>query len=231
MSWMQSFLEDIKILLCLWLSPFLAGAISILLTAGAIMATFQSMRRKRKTTYWFLFLIALLFDLYSLFNVYDYCRYAKYGLAVSPLNQITYYLFLSPSDLYAPCVKIPLSASKEEYEMTYRHKYGGRQNIILYLVNNTPKVFEYDNPDKINLAFDAKVSCSATGTEFESHKQFETYYLLPGTNYMFIGEYIIDEPRLLSSQYNVKIRTSGSLTDFLSQYPGSWLEIHNGASK
>jgi len=178
-----------------------------------------------------MFVIALAFCGYTAFNVCDFIRYRRYGLAMSPINQIVYFLFLPPPNLYDPYLTIPLSPLNNDYSVSFRHRFGGRQTICLNLVNNTPKEFEYGNPDKINMSFKCTVSCPETGMCINSEEAFTTYYLMPGTNHISICQYEIGRLRDLFPAYKATIRTEGDMETLLRRFPASFLTINNSTTK
>ena len=215
----------------LLLTPFASAGLFLALTA--CVAVQCSRRRTRILAGWrrYLLLATLAFGGYTLFNVYDYARYRRCGLAISPINQLCYFLFLAPSDLYEPCARIALSPSQVEYSAVYRHRYGGTQRIALNVVNNEPKDFEYGNPDRIDLGFRCTVSCAATGGRHDFAEEFKGYYLLAGTNSLSICRYEIDTIKALRPEYSVKIKIDGDIAGFLGRYPGSFITVGNGTTK
>ena len=91
--------------------------------------------------------------------------------------------FLSPDDLYNPYKVVSLSSITNEYVIEFKHRYGGRQEIVLNLINNAPKKFDYDNPDKINLKFKTIVKCDDVRVTEDFLRSFTTYFLMPGNNW------------------------------------------------
>lgn len=226
----EALLESLAPVILL-LTPFASAG--LFLALAACVAVQCSRRRTRMLGGWrrYLLLATLAFGGYTLFNVYDYARYRRYGLAISPINQLCYFLFLAPSDLYEPCARIAISPSQMEYSAVYRHRYGGPQRIALNVVNNKPKDFEYGNPDRIDLGLRCTISCAATGAEHDFAEEFKGYYLLDGTNSLSVCCYEIDTIKALHQAYSVKIKISGDIAGFLGRYPGSFITVRNGTTK
>ena len=99
------------------------------------------------------------------------------------------------------------------------------------LINNTHKELDYDNPDKIDIAFKCIVSCPDEGMKDEFARIFTTYYLMPGTNCLTLCKYNVDNVDSLSQRYHANIQVKGSLAGLLDQYPGSYITIENGTTK
>lgn len=220
----RDIIANLLALLWIMLTPFVSAC--FFLAFSLIAAILFLIRRKcgaRKPV----LLAAVFFGTYTLFNIYDLIRYRQCGLAISPINQGIYQLFLAPSDLYEPYAIMPLGPSLHEYAVTFRHRYGGSQAIMLNLVNNTPREFDYGNPDIIDLAFNCVVSCPAIGFVKEIGEKLETYYLLAGTNQIELCRYEIDKTKALSHSYDAEIKIEGDIAAFLRQYPGSHLSIRN----
>jgi hypothetical protein len=215
----------------LLLTPFVATAVFCLLSFLTLAWYFRRHKRGIGLCGKIMFIITLAFCGYTVFNVCDFIRYRRYGLAISPINQIVYFLFLPPPNLYDPYLTIPLSPLNDNYSVSFRHRFGGRQTICLNLVNNTPKEFEYGNPDKINMSFKCTVSCPETGMCINSEEEFTTYYLMPGTNHISICQYEIGKLQDLSPTYKANIRTVGDMEILLRRFPGSFLTLENGTTK
>ena len=215
----------------LMLSPFIATLFFVVMCGVLVVCAFAGFRKSDSKVYLFFLLSVVISGLYLLFNVYDLYRYRKYGLAISSINQCWYFLFLAPSDLYEPYSVMSLSPSSDTYIAHYRHRYGGEQKIVLNLINNTPKEFEYGNPDKIDLSFKCSVSCPDSGKNETFTKTYTTYYLRSGTNSLSLCQYNIDDVDSLSFSYNVEIQIGGNITDFLARYPGSYITVRNGTTK
>ena len=146
----------------LLLTPFVAAVVFCLFSFLTLAWCFRRRKRGIGLCGKIMFVITLAFGGYTVFNVCDFIRYRRYGLALSPINQIVYFLFLPPPNLHDPYSTIPLSHLTNEYSASFRHRFGGRQTVCLNLVNNNPKEFEYGNPDKINMSFKCTVSCPET---------------------------------------------------------------------
>jgi len=213
------------------LSPFAAFLIFVVTAAIAIVFSVNGARKIERRIYTTVMSVAVVFCLYTAFNIYDYRRYRQYGLAISPINQLWFYLFASPPDLYKPYAVIPLLPSTCEYGRSYSHRYGGCQEIVLNLANNTLKESDYENPDEINVSFKCVVTCLETGTKVVSSRDFTTYYLSPGTNRLSLCQYDINTTEELAKIYKVNIKIDGCLEEFLGKYPGSYLAIRNGSTK
>lgn len=226
-----SFLNELIGPLYIWLSPVVAILIFILATILAIVCTFQNIRLKEPRIYFVIVAFSVLSGLYSVFNVYDYFYYQRYGLARSPINELFYSLFSSPRDLYKPYKIVALSATKSEYSLLFKHRYGGRQVVVLNLINNTPKEFEYGNPDKINLGFETTIKGIESNAPQKFSRNFTTYYLSPGTNQLVLCQYDINSKKALSTTYQASLQIDGCLDVFLKKYPDSFIAIRNGTCK
>jgi len=217
--------------LYLLLVPYVSLLIFLVTSILTIVFTCFKVRRKESKMYFLTVTIVVLSGLFTLFNVYDYIHYRRYGLTRSPINEIWYYLFLSPDDLYNPYKVVSLSSITNEYVIEFKHRYGRRQEIVLNLINNAPKEFDYDNPDKINLNFKATVKCADESMNKDFTRNFTTYFLMPGTNQLTLCQYDIDSTKALSKTYKADIKIDGRLDEFLDKYPGSYLTIRNGTTK
>lgn len=213
------------------LVPYVALVIFLFTSILVIVFTCCKVRQRESKIYFVTITIAALSGLYTLFNFCDYFHYRRYGLTRSPINGIWYYLFLMPADLYKPYKVVTLSATTCEYSVEFKHRYGGRQEVVLNLINNTPKKFDYCNPDKINLNFKTTVK-SVDGDMNEIFKRnFTTYYPLARTNYLTLCHYDIDSTEALLKTYKIDIKIDGQFDEFLDKYPGSYLTVNNGTTK
>lgn len=225
------YLKDLIKPLYLLLVPYVALLIFLFTLILTIVFTCFKVGRKESKMYFLTVTIAVLSGLFTLFNVYDYIHYRRYGLTRSPINEIWYYLFLSPDDLYNPYKVVSLSSITNEYVIEFKHRYGGRQEVVLNLINNAPKKFDYDNPDKINLKFKTIVKCDDVRVTEDFMRSFTTYFLMPGTNQLTLCRYDIDSIEALSKTYKADIKIDGHLDEFLDKYPGSYLTVRNGTTK
>ena len=132
---------------------------------------------------------------------------------------------------YDPYSTIPLSPLTDDYSVSFRHRFGGRQATCLNLVNNNPKEFDYENPDKIDMSFKCTVSCPETGMCINSEETFTTYYLMPGTNCISICQYEIGRLRDVSPTYKARIRTVGDMGALLRRFHDSFLTLENSTTK
>ena len=211
--------------------PYVALVIFLFTSILAIVFTCCKVRQRESKIYFVTITITVLSGLYTLFNVCDYFHYRCYGLTRSPFNGIWYYLFLMPADLHKPYKVVTLSATTCEYSVELKHRYGRRQEIVLNLINNTPKEFDCDSPDKINLNFKITVKCADDSMNKDFTRNFATYFLMPGTNQLTLCKYDIDSAKALSKTYKADIKIDGCLDEFLDKYPGSYLTIRNGTTK
>ena len=230
MEALYDFLLPLVAPIWLILTPFVA-AVCCLLSFLTLAWCFRRHKRGIGLCGKIMLVIALAFCGYTIFNICDFIRYRRCGLAISPINQIVYFLFLPPPNLYDPYSTIPLSHLTDDYSVSFRHRFGGRQMICLNLVNNNPKEFEYENPDKINISFKCTVSCPETGMRINSEEAFTTYYLMPGTNHIPICQYEIGRLRDLSPTYKASIRTVGDMESLLRRFPNSFLSLKNSTTK
>ena len=231
MSILCEHLDEVIARFYLLLSPFGSFVMLCAAVALALVCSASGVRQKAPRLYYAIVGCVFLLCAYTLFNIYDLRRYRQEGLAISPLNKMSYFLFFAPPDLYEPYSIMPLSSTVHEYTANYKHRYGGQQEIVLNLINGTPKIFEYGNPDKINLAVKCSVSCGEMGLQFETNRTFTTRYLDAGTNHLILCKYAIETREALASTYNACVTIDDGLADFLKRYPGSYITIENGTTK
>lgn len=227
----QAFMGKLIAPLYVLLSPFVSALAFLCAVILAIACICRDVRRKEPWIYFATMAFIVLFGLYTAFNIYDYLNYRRYGLAKSPINEVSYFLFFPPDDLYRPYAVIPLSETTREYVVEFKHRYGGQQEIVLNLINNEPKEFEYGKPDRIDIDAMCVVTCVETGGKRESSHSFSSRYLHAGTNSLMIARYSLKEAASLSQTYKAEIKLDGSLDHLLKQYPGSYLAIENGMAK
>lgn len=227
-------MDSVKDFVLTCLSPFwvlLMPYLSAILFCALCLAAALERKRAREKRLSAFRIVLLVLGCYTLFNAYDFIRYRKTGLTISPVNQVWYFLFSAPPDLYKPYVRIQLSAASNEYQTAYTHAYGGMQVVELGLVNNAPRAFEYGKPDKVNLEFRGKI-CSADKSVAEDFDvAYTNYYLSAGTNYLPICRYGIESVRQLRTEHDMKLEIDGDLRSFLKRYPGSFLLIGNDTRK
>lgn len=227
----QAFIGKLIAPLYVFLSPFVSALAFLCAVILAIACTCWDVRRNEPRIYLAIVVFAILFGLYTIFNVYDYLNYRRYGLAKSPINEAAFFLFSPPDDLHRPYVVIPLSEATREYVVEFKHRYGGQQEIVLNLINNAPKEFEYGEPDQIDIDAECVVTCVETGEKRISSHSFSSQYLHAGTNSLVIARYSLKEVSSLSRTYKVEIRLNGAIGNLLNLYPGSYLALENGTVK
>ena len=215
--------------LILWLVavPFVSAAFFV------FAALMTMIFRRRGGLFYSLFLWStIVFGLYTAFNIVDYLSYRYDGaLAISPINQGVFQMFCPPEDLYEPYAKFKLQEGKTEYELKFRHKYGGRQAVVLCVANCRPKEFDYDHPDVIGLSFGGCLARmdGPAGSNFE--KSYDSYYLLPGQNCLELLSYRIDHRVDLAPTNRLTVKVAGDVAAFLRHYPGSHLSVRNRTVK
>lgn len=215
--------------LILWLValPFVSGALFVL---AAFMA--MIFRRRRGLFYNLFLWLAIASGLYTVFNISDYLSYRYNGaLAISPINQGVFQLFCPPEDLYEPYAKSPLQEGKTEYELEFRHKYGGRQAVVLCVANFNPKKFDDDHPDVIGLSFTGEIEKDGKISVVSFEKQYTTYFLMDGENKLPLFDYEIGSRSELKATSRVTLTITGDLATFIRRYPGSYLAVKNATTK
>lgn len=215
--------------LILWLVavPFVSAAFFV-------VAAFMTMifRRRRGLLYSLFLWPTIVFGLYTAFNIVDYLSYRYNGaLAISPINQGVFQMFCPPEDLYEPYAKFKLQEGKTEYELKFRHKYGGRQAVVLCVANFIPKEFDYDHPDVIGLSFAGEIEKDGVILPVNFEKQYTTYFLHAGENKLPLLDYEISSRSELKATNRVSVTITGDLVSFLSRYPGSYLCVKNATTK
>ena len=176
--------------------------------------------------------LAVLLAGYAVFNIADYCIYRYCGaLAVSPINQLMFHLFCSPDDLYEPYAKVDLTQDKNEYVLSFTHKYASKQAITLAVANTNPKEFDYDHPDVIGLSFTGEIKKGGEGKSVRFEKRYTTYFLIDGENDLSLFDYEISSRSELKATNSVTVTITGDLASFLSRYPGSYLCVKNATTK
>ena len=215
--------------LILWLValPFVSAALFVL---AAFMA--MIFRRRRGLFYSLFLWLAIASGLYTVFNIADYLSYRYNGaLAISPINQGVFQLFCPPEDLYEPYAKFKLQEGKTEYELKFRHKYGGRQAVVLCVANFNPKKFDYDHPDVIGLSFTGEIEKDGKISVVSFEKQYTTYFLMDGENKLPLFDYEIGSRSELKATSRVTLTITGDLATFIRRYPGSYLAVKNTTTK
>lgn len=215
--------------LILWLValPFVSAALFVL---AAFMA--MIFRRRRGLFYSLFLWLAIASGLYTVFNIADYLSYRYNGaLAISPINQGVFQLFCPPEDLYEPYAKFKLQEGKTEYELKFRHKYGGRQAVVLCVANFNPKKFDYDHPDVIGLSFTGEIEKDGKISAISFEKQYTTYFLQAGENKLPLLDYEISSRSELKATARVTVKIAGDLAAFIRRHPGSYLCAKNVTRK
>lgn len=215
--------------LILWLValPFVSAALFV-------FAAFMAMifRRRRGLFYSLFQWLAIASGLYTVFNIADYLSYRYNGaLAISPINQGVFQLFCPPEDLYEPYAKFKLQEGKTEYELKFRHKYGGRQAVVLCVANFNPKKFDYDRPDVIGLLFTGEIEKGGEAPSVRFEKRYTTYFLMDGENKLPLFDYEIGSRSELKATSRVTLTITGDLATFIRRYPGSYLAVKNTTTK
>lgn len=213
----------------LWL--LLMPYLSALLFCALCLAVFFDRKSIREKGFSAMRMILLLLGIYTFFNAYDFIRYRNTGLTISPINQVWFYLFSAPSDLYNPYVQIQLSAVSNEYQTTFTHAYGGAQMVELGLINKAPKKFEYGKSDELNLKFNGYLCSADMKITQEFNVSYTNYYLSARTNYLPLCRYEIESMSELRPEYKIRVKIDGDLALFMKRYPGSFLTIRNGTTK
>lgn len=215
--------------LILWLValPFVSAALFVL---AAFMA--MIFRRRRGLFYSLFLWLAIASGLYTVLNIADYLSYRYNGaLAISPINQGVFQLFCPPEDLYEPYAKFKLQEGKTEYELKFRHKYGGRQAVVLCVANFNPKKFDYDRPDVIGLLFTGEIEKGGEAPSVRFEKRYTTYFLMDGENKLPLFDYEIGSRSELKATSRVTLTITGDLASFIRRYPGSYLAVKNTTTK
>ena len=215
--------------LILWLValPFVSAALFVL---AAFMA--MIFRRRRGLFYSLFLWLAIASGLYTVLNIADYLSYRYNGaLAISPINQGVFQLFCPPEDLYEPYAKFKLQEGKTEYELKFRHKYGGRQAVVLCVANFNPKKFDYDRPDVIGLLFTGEIEKGGEAPSVRFEKRYTTYFLMDGENKLPLFDYEIGSRSELKATSRVTLTITGDLATFIRRYPGSYLAVKNATTK
>ena len=213
----------------LWLVavPFVSAVLFVL---AAFMA--MIFRRRRGLFYSLFLWSAIVLGLYTAFNIADCFIYRYAGaLAISPINQGVFQLFLSPEHLYAPYASAFLQLNKTEYELEFRPIYGGRQTVVLCVENCHPKEFDHDHPDAIGLSFTGEIEKGGEAPHVRFEKQYTTYFLMDGENKLPLFDYEIGRRSELKATNRVTVTITGDLDAFLRLYPGSYLCVKNGTTK
>ena len=215
--------------LILWLVavPFVSAAFFV------FAALMTMIFRRRGGLFYSLFLWStIVFGLYTAFNIVDYLSYRYDGaLAISPINQGVFQMFCPPEDLYEPYAKSPLREGKVEYELEFRHKYGGRQAVVLCVANCRPKEFDYDHPDVIGLSFAGEIEKDGEISPVSFEKQYTTYFLQAGENKLPLLDYEISSRSELKATARVTVKIAGDLAAFIRRHPGSYLAVKNTTTK
>lgn len=213
--------------LILWLVavPFVSAAFFV------FAALMTMIFRRRGGLFYSLFLWStIVFGLYTAFNIVDYLSYRYDGaLAISPINQGVFQMFCPP--VYEPYAKSPLREGKVEYELEFRHKYGGRQAVVLCVANCRPKEFDYDHPDVIGLSFAGEIEKDGEISPVSFEKQYTTYFLHAGENKLPLSDYEISSRSELKATARVTVKIAGDLAAFIRRHPGSYLAVKNTTTK
>lgn len=92
----QAFMGKLIAPLYVLLSPFVSALAFLGAVILAIACICRDVRRKEPWIYFATMAFIVLFGLYTAFNIYDYLNYRRYGLAKSPINEVSYFLFFPP---------------------------------------------------------------------------------------------------------------------------------------
>lgn len=150
----------------------------------------------------------------------------------TPLNGLSV-MFYTPKDFYAPYNHCLIKENVYKYQLNYIHKYVGDHSVVLNVVNNTPKKFDYDNPDRIDLALSVNINNEDNKTNilFRCNKNIDEYFLNKGTNRIFIATYSFTDMIYKKKSYMADIKIEGDIKKFLSTYPKSFISIQNTTHK
>lgn len=151
---------------------------------------------------------------------------------LTPLNGLSI-MFYTPKDFYSPYNQCLIKENVYKYQLNYIHKYVGDHSVILNVVNNAPKKFDYDNPDRIDLILSVNFNNAGnkTNTLFRFDKKIDEYFLNKGTNQIFIATYSFSDMIFKNKPYMADIEIKGNVKKFLSTYPKSFLSIQNTTHK
>ena len=154
------------------------------------------------------------------------------GKISTPLNGLSIILY-TPKQFYSPYSQSLIKENVYKYKLNYIHKFVGDHSIILNVVNNTPKEFDYDNPDRIDLSLSVNLNNAdnKTNTLFQFDKKIDEYFLHKGTNRIFIATYSFSDIIFKNKPYVADIEIKGDIKKFLSTYPKSFLSIQNTTHK
>lgn len=219
------FLDFALLLLC----PYVSAAIFLLAAVVAVILSIRGFRKEEKGVCISVAFTAIVFGLYTAFNIFDYMRYQRCGLAVSPINQGYYSLLSPPSDLYEPYVEIRLIAGKYCYEQEFRHRYGGPQEVSLKM----DKCKKPGNGESGLIEIDAECAVrNADGeTKAAESKSFKARYLEPGPHWARVLSYSIDDEASLSGLYKVSVELSEKVDALIERYSEVYLRVGNGTTK
>jgi len=229
---MESAISRFAPSLWLLLSPF---SVSVVFVIALVM--FMILRQSLSTEKYLLrgvsFVLAITGCL-MIFNLFDYWHFRNNGCQTfSPINREWFYICFPPKDLNVPYCRVPLVEEQSEYKIQFDHKYLGDHVVALCVVNNTPKPFDYDNPDQIGLKFSAGINTIAKPcqTLASGEKSYEGYFLHRGTNELEIISYDFQTAGLLGKGYSASVKVEGDLRGFLQTYRGSYISIRNSMHK
>lgn len=216
----------------LFLSPFVMGMVFGAVMLFYIMLKLFSVQERR---YLYIVRIVLIVTgCLSAFYIFDFWYFRRHGChAISPINEDWFLTCCPPDDLHKPYRCVPLIVDQTEYQIHFNHRYFGKHSIALNVVNKTPKPFEYNNPDPMELTLAANICLASKSREklLAGEKSFGRYFLNKGTNVLEVITYDFIPPKELEQDYVVSVRVEGDLQSFLQTYPGSYLSIRNSTHK
>lgn len=229
---MESVINRIIPGIWLMLSPF---AVFFVFVVASVL--FVAFKWSSPTEKWLLRIVGavlIIAGAFSVFNLFDFWHFRKHGgQAFSPINREWFFICFPPEDLNVPYCRMPLSEKQSEYKIQFNHKYLGNHTVALNVINNAPKPFDYDNPDRMGLKFFAVVNminkpCQAL---VSGGKSYGGYFLHRGTNELEIIQYDFQTAELLDADHEMTVKVEGDLHEFLQSYPGSYISIRNSMHK
>lgn len=229
---MESVVNRIIPEIWLILSPFV-----VFLVFAVALVLFVAIKWSLPSEKWLVRIVCLFLILsgcFTIFNLFDFWHFRKFGCqAFSPINREWFFICFPPKDLNVPYCSIPLSEKQSVYKIQFNHKYFGDHSVALNVVNNTPKPFDYANPDRIGLAFSTVINMSNKPCQaiVSDEKSYEGYFLQRGTNVLEISSYDFQTAELLGKAYEITVKVNGNLHEFLQSYPGSYISIRNSMHK
>ncbi|MCQ2331271.1 MAG: hypothetical protein MJZ55_04700 [Paludibacteraceae bacterium] len=229
---MESVISRIVPEIWLMLSPF--AVFFVFVVALVLFVAFKWSSPSEKWLLRIVGAILIISGSFTVFNLFDFWHFRKYGgQAFSPINREWFFICFPPKDLNVPYCRMPLNEKQSEYKIQFNHKYLGDHTVALNVVNNAPKPFDYDNPDRIGLKFFAVVNminkpCQAL---VSGGKSYGGYFLHRGTNELEIIQYDFQTAELLDADHEMTVKVEGDLHEFLQSYPGSYISIRNSMHK